>query len=96
MRREDEPVRSLLIVDNDLGFADQNGHAVLHLFANAIDKFATQPVAEARAFTGRAEHEQSTHAAGDDVFDKKFQAGRVEFIAIAQRRNHRRNNSSQR
>ena len=69
---------------------------MVDLFADALDEFAAQAIAQARSFAGGAQNKKSVHAAGEDVFDESFQPGDIQFIAVAQRRDHRRNDSSQR
>ena len=79
-----------------VGDADQHRHAMIDLFANALDEFPAQAVAQTRPFAGGSENKKAMHAAAENMFDELFQAGDIESVSINQGRDHRRDNSSQR
>ena len=63
--------------ERGVGDADQHRDAAARQAAGPVDDLAAEAVAQRRTFAGGAQDEQSADAAGEDVFDKAFEPGRV-------------------
>jgi hypothetical protein len=66
-----------------VGDAHEDRHAIFDLAADALDQFTAQAITQARPLAGRAQDEQSAHAAGQNALDEPFQSGDVQFVPVA-------------
>ena len=76
--------------------SDQDGRASAHLGGHAADHVASEPMAQAGAFAGRAEDEDAGHARVEDVLDHPLEAGGVERVAVEERGDDGRHDSTKR
>ena len=74
----------------------RTGILACHLRTGSAHEFATQSVAQGRAFPGRAKDEKAADTAGNQVLNEPLKPGMIESLRIIQRRDHGGDDSSQR
>ena len=76
-----------------VGDADEHGHPAVDQPHDAVHEVPLDRVGERRSLPGRAEHEETVHAADKHVIDEPFETGDVEHVRRDERRDQRRHDA---